>query len=182
MSVTRWIGGAALLALFVATPAFADDTVKVKVMKYDEFINLITNKYGPVKDERGNVVKPGKVIVVDFWQDFCKVCKQEMPKLIELKKKYGDDLVAITVNLDDPNDKEVRAKNEKTLQAKKATNTINIFLDEKEEVWEKKLKVTSFPTVFVFRSDGKYEKRYPEDKENFDYDDVAKVVADLLKK
>ncbi len=170
MRVTRWVGLAALLALFVSAPAFAEEKVEVKVMKYDELIKLIK------EDNKG------KVIVVDFWQDFCKVCKQEMPKLIELKKKYGKDLVAITVNLDDPNDKEVRAKNEKTLQAKKATNTINILLDEKEDVWQTKLKVTSFPTIFVFNPDGSYEKRYPEDKENFDYDDVAKVVADLLKK
>ena len=169
MRMTRRAVFAALLALFVAAPAFADDKVEVKVMKYDDLIKLIQQN-------------KGKVIVVDFWQDFCITCKREMPKLIELKKKYGDDLVAVTVNLDDPNDKKFRTRNEKTLQDKKATNTINVLLDEKEEVWEKKLKVTSFPTIFVFNQQGKYEKRYPEDKENFDYSDVAQVVADLLKK
>ncbi len=163
---------ALLPALFVAAPAFADDKVEVKVMKYDDLAKII-------KDNKG------KVIVVDFWQDFCTVCKKEMPKLIELKKKYGDDLVAITVNLDDPNDPDnpkLRAKNEETLKKLGATNTINVLLDEKEAVWQEKLKVTSFPTVFVFRPDGKYEKRYPEDKEKFTYEDVAQVVADLLKK
>jgi thiol-disulfide isomerase/thioredoxin len=169
MRRTPWAGLVALIVL-VAAPAFAaDDKVEVKVMKYDDLAKL-------VKDNKG------KVIVVDFWQDFCVVCKREMPRLIELKKKYGDDLVAVTVNLDDPNDKDVRARNEKTLQTKKATNTINVLLDEKEDVWMKKLKIESFPTVFVFRQDGKYEKRYPDDKEGFDYDDVAQVVADLLKK
>ena len=71
---------------------------------------------------------------------------------------------------------------EKTLQAKKATNTINILLDEKEAVWQKKLNVTSFPTIFVFNQEGKYEVRYPEKKEDFTYEDVAKVVAELMKK
>jgi thiol-disulfide isomerase/thioredoxin len=169
MHMTRRTALAALLALFAAGPTFAQDKVEVKVMKYDDLARLI-------KDNKG------KVIVVDFWQDFCTVCKREMPKLIELKKKYGDDLVAVTVNLDDPNDPKFRERNEKTLQAKKATNTINVLLDEKEDVWQKKLKVTSFPTIFVFNQEGKYEKRYPEDKENFDYTDVAQVVADLLKK
>jgi thiol-disulfide isomerase/thioredoxin len=167
--MTRWAGLAALLALFVGTTAFAEDKVEAKVMKYDDLAKLI-------KDNKG------KVIVVDFWQDFCVTCKKEMPKLIELKKKYGDDLVAITVNLDDPEDKKVRAKNEKFLKSIEATKTINILLDEKEEVWQKKLEVTSFPTVFVFRPDGKYEVRYPEKKEDFTYEDVGKVVADLLKK
>jgi thiol-disulfide isomerase/thioredoxin len=169
MRMTRWAGVAALLALLAAAPAFAEDKVEVKVMKYDELSKLIeANK--------------GKVIVVDFWQDFCIVCKKEMPRLIELKKKYGDDLVAITVNLDDPNDKDVRARNEKTLQTKQATNTINVLLDEKPDFWQKKLKIESFPTVFVFNKEGKYEKRYPEDKEDFNYTDIGQVVAELLKK
>jgi thiol-disulfide isomerase/thioredoxin len=166
--MTCW-ASLATLALFASAPAFADDKVEVKVLKYDDLARLIQDN-------------KGKVIVVDFWQDFCTVCKREMPKLIELKKKYGDDLVAITVNLDDPNDATVRARNEKTLQAKKATNTINVLLDEKEKVWEEKLKVTSFPTIFVFNQQGKYEVRYPEAKENFTYEDVGQVVAELMKK
>ena len=88
-----WTTLAALVTLIVAAPAGAEDKVEVKVMTYPELQKF-------VKDNKG------KVIVVDFWQDFCKICKAEMPKLIELKKKYGDDLVAITVNLDDPNDKD----------------------------------------------------------------------------
>jgi thiol-disulfide isomerase/thioredoxin len=169
----------ALLALFAVTPAFADDKVEVKVMKYADLKKLITDN-------------KGKVIVVDFWQDFCLTCKKEMPKLIELKKKYGDDLIAVTVNLDDPNDAKLRERNEKTLQAKKATNTINVLLDEKVEDWQKNLKVESFPTIFVYNQSGTYEVRYPIFKLNpktgkdeelpFDYTDVAKVVADLLKK
>ena len=172
MRKTSRVALAALLTLFAAAPAFAEDKVEAKVMKYTDLQKL-------VKDNKG------KVIVVDFWQDFCTVCKKEMPKLIELKKKYGDDLVAITVNLDDlhdPDNPKLKAKNEETLKKLGATNTINVFIDDKQAVWEKGLNVSSFPTVFVFRPDGKYEKRYPEDKENFDYEDVAKDVAALLKK
>jgi thiol-disulfide isomerase/thioredoxin len=169
MRRTSLTGLAALIVLAVAPAFAADDKVEVKVMKYDDLKDLVRKN-------------KGKVIVVDFWQDFCTVCKKEMPRLIELKKKYGDDLVAVTVNLDDPNDPKLRARNEKTLQTKQATNTVNVLLDEKEDDWMKNLKVTSFPTVFVFRQDGKYEKRYPEDKEKFDYGDVEEVVAGLLKK
>jgi thiol-disulfide isomerase/thioredoxin len=164
-----WAGLVALLVLFAAPAFAADEKVEVKVMKYDDLKDLVRKN-------------KGKVIVVDFWQDFCTVCKKEMPRLIELKKKYGDDLVAITVNLDDAGDKDKRSKNEKTLQKLQAANTINVLLDEREGVGEKNLNVTSFPTVFVFRQDGKYEKRYPEDKGKFDYGDVEEVVAGLLKK
>jgi thiol-disulfide isomerase/thioredoxin len=165
----RWVALAALFAL--ATPAFAEDKVEVKVFKYDDLTRLI-------KDNKG------KVIVVDFWQNTCIECKREMPRLFELKKKYGNDLVAVTVNLiDDGQDlNEEKAKAEKFLQSKSASNAINIILDEKVDVWSKKLNVSSFPTVFVFNQDGKYEKRYPEDQEKFNYTDIGKVVAGLLKK
>src|SRR5438046_604464 len=109
MRMTRRAALATLLALFASAPAFAEDKVEVKVMKYDDLARLI-------KDNKG------KVIVVDFWQDFCTVCKKEMPKLIELKKKYGDDLVAVTVNLDDPNDPKFRARNETNLTPAQAAN------------------------------------------------------------
>jgi len=167
----RWAGLAAIVALAAAAPAFADDKVEVKVFKYDDLTKLI-------KDNKG------KVIVVDFWQNTCIECKRELPRLIELKKKYGNDLVAVTVNLiDDGQDlNEEKAKAEKFLQSKSASNTTNIILDEKVDVWSKKLNVSSFPTVFVFNQDGKYEKRYPEDQEKFNYEDIGKVVAGLLKK
>ena len=165
----RWVALAALFAL--ATPAFAEDKVEVKVFKYDDLTRLI-------KDNKG------KVIVVDFWQNTCIECKREMPRLFELKKKYGNDLVAVTVNLiDDGQDlNEEKAKAEKFLQSKGGADLTNLILDEKEDVWSKKLKVETFPTVFVFNQDGKYEKRYPEDQETFNYTDIGKVVAGLLKK
>ena len=169
MHVTRWAALAVLVAL--AAPAFAEDKAEVKVLKYDDLTKFI-------KDHKG------KVIVVDFWQNTCIECKREMPRLIELKKKYGPDLVAVTVNLiDDGQDlNEEKAKAEKFLRSKSASNTTNVILDEKVDVWSKKLNVTSFPTVFVFNQDGKYEKRYPEDQEKFSYTDIGKVVAGLLKK
>jgi thiol-disulfide isomerase/thioredoxin len=169
--MTHRICWAGLLALLVAMPVMAADKVELKVMKYDDLTKLI-------KENKG------KVIVVDFWQNTCIECKREMPHLFELKKKYGDDLVGITVNLlDDGDDLQAeKAKAEKFLNSKQATNVTNIILDEKVDVWSKKLNVTSFPTVFVFNQDGKYEKRYPEDQEKFNYDDIGKVVAGLLKK
>jgi len=168
MRRTCWTG---LVMILVAAPVFAEDKVEVKTFKYEELTKLI-------KDNKG------KVIVVDFWQNSCIECKKELPRLVELKKKHGDNLVAITVNLvdDDDNVKAEKAKAEKFLSSKKAGNVTNLILDEKTAIWSKKLNVTSFPTVFVFNPEGKYEKRYPEDQEKFDYGDIGKVVGDLLKK
>lgn len=47
----------------------------------------------------------GKVVLVNFWATSCKICVDEMPKLIETYKKYHDqgfEVVAISMRYDPP--------------------------------------------------------------------------------
>jgi peroxiredoxin len=96
-----------------------------------------------------------------------------------MQKKYAKDgLVAISVSLDDPNEDGVKEKVKKYLVSESATFT-NLILEEKMEVWQKKLKIEGPPAIFVFDRDGKIAKKYDSGE---GYDEVEKLVADLLKK
>jgi cytochrome c biogenesis protein CcmG/thiol:disulfide interchange protein DsbE len=47
----------------------------------------------------------GKVILLNFWATWCGPCRVEIPYLIELQRKYADDLVVLGVSVDDTADK-----------------------------------------------------------------------------
>jgi glutathione peroxidase-family protein len=106
-------------------------------------------------------------------------CKKEFPHLVEMQKKYAKDgVVAVSVSLDDLSDKEVRGRIETFLKAQHATFT-NLILDEDVEAWQKKLGIDGMPAAFIYNRDGKVVKKF---KDEYTYEDVEKVVQELLKK
>lgn len=73
----------------------------------------------PLKDAPGRTLKPvaemnwttfegpvqklkdfqGKVVILDFWATYCPPCIEEIPHLMELKERYGDDLVLVGLHV-----------------------------------------------------------------------------------
>ena len=95
-----------------------------------------------------------------------------------MQNKYGKDgVVAMSVSLDDPNEKDNKHKVLKFLESQKATFS-NFILDEKPEYWQEKLKIDGPPCVFVFNRDGKWTKFEPFPE----YPEVEKLVVEYLKK
>jgi thiol-disulfide isomerase/thioredoxin len=64
-----------------------------------------------LRDLDGNMVSTaawqGKVVLVNFWATWCPPCREEIPILIELTKKYKDDLLVIGISVDDGSPAEV---------------------------------------------------------------------------
>lgn len=94
-----------------------------------------------------------------------------------MQKKYKKDgLVAISVSLDDPSDKDTE-KNVLAFLKKQRAEFTNLILNAKLEEWQGKLKFDGPPAVFVFHRGGKYERFVAGEP----YDKIEKRVVELLK-
>jgi cytochrome c biogenesis protein CcmG/thiol:disulfide interchange protein DsbE len=63
-------------------------------------------------DLKGNPVKlsdlRGKAVVLNFWATWCPPCKEEIPWLVDLQKRYGaQGLQIVGINMDDGDHKDV---------------------------------------------------------------------------
>jgi thiol-disulfide isomerase/thioredoxin len=166
----RWFFALAALAvtwdgLLVSAEQTPEPKVAVRTVKYDGLLETLNNL-------------KGKVVIVDFWADFCIPCKKEFPRLVELDRKYGKDgLAAVSVSLDDLTQEGAKERVIKFLESQKATFT-NLILDEKPEFWQEKLRIVGVPAVYVIGRDGKLVERYIEEA---NYTEIEKVAVQQLK-
>lgn len=152
-----------------STKAPVPQEVTLKPVKYQELIDAVK-------------AQKGKVVVVDVWATYCAPCKVEFPHFLELhEKRAKDDVVCISVSIDDKENREVALA---YLKKQNATTT-NFWLDESSDVWAKKWNVKrGVPIAFVFDKQGKIAKKFDNENEKadpFTYKEVTKVVDELLK-
>ncbi|MEO6950488.1 MAG: TlpA disulfide reductase family protein [Polyangia bacterium] len=83
---------AAALALLVATPASA------KVQKGQKAPGFSLPSLRGPNVALASLV--GRVVVVDFWAQWCEPCKRELPELDKLAKELGGRATIVTVNID----------------------------------------------------------------------------------
>lgn len=125
-------------------------------------------------DQSGRVVDlealRGNVVLVDFWASWCGPCKQEMPILEALHKKYvGQGLVVVGVNIDN--------------QEKKMAKFLKATPVTFRQVRDKRLQVASryqpptMPTSFLIDRKGKVRVIH----EGFEKKDAAKIEAEIRK-
>ena len=89
----------------------------------------------------------GKVVFLDFWAPWCDSCREELPALDALYKKYNNDgLVIIGIDID-PSEKLVS----EFLQ--KVPVTFTILIDRKSAV-RREYRVRTLPTAFIVGKDG----------------------------
>jgi len=87
-------------------------------------------------------------IIIDFWADYCKPCKEAMPALNSLVEKY-DDLTVVMVSIDAPK-AQSRAK---SYLRSKNFKFITVFDPDKSLA--KKMNVVNPPHSFILDKEGK---------------------------
>lgn len=99
-----------------------------------------------------------------------------------MHKKYAaQGLVAISVALVSPGSTsaEDQAAVLKFVRSQKAP-FLNLYLDEPDEVWSKKLRFDGPPSIYVFNREGRFKKFDGFDIED-GYANIEKLVVDWLK-
>jgi hypothetical protein len=94
-----------------------------------------------------------------------------------------DGLVALSVSLDDPNNKDDFQNALKFLKEKRADFT-NLILDEDPAVWQQKLKVSGTPLIYVFDRENRIDMKMANESPHpeVDFNAIEKRVRELLKK
>jgi peroxiredoxin len=89
----------------------------------------------------------GKVVLIDFWAQWCEPCKKELPQLEKLSKEYaGKGVVILAVNIDKQRENAER-------MAKQLGLTLDVLLDPAGSV-AASYDLPKMPTSFVVDKKG----------------------------
>jgi thiol-disulfide isomerase/thioredoxin len=95
----------------------------------------------------------GKVVIVNFWATWCPPCREEIPELIALQKKYQDRLQIIGVSMDEDDPPAyVKAFADKA--------GINYPVVMGTEIAKEYGGVPALPTSFVVNADGRVVQKH----------------------
>jgi thiol-disulfide isomerase/thioredoxin len=128
-------------------------------------------------DLDGRIVKvdhfKGKVMFLDFWAPWCIPCKEELPELDRLYKKYKDEgLIVIGISVH-------ASARDVALMFKRAPVAFSVFVDSTGDANDAYL-VSGIPTAFLIGKDGVIRHRHTGFvKELLPL--YEKEIADLLK-
>ena len=112
----------------------------------------------------------GKVIFLNFWAEWCKECKIELPELEKIKNKYqGKSFELLAINTD---------RKQKVVDRflKKVKVDLMVLYDKKQELINK-FQPVGIPASYIIKPDGKIESVHY----GFKMDYIEKYIAEIDK-
>ena len=125
---------------------------------------------------------PPSIVVVDMWAMWCVSCIERFPEMVKLHQQYKDDnVVFISMNLDDREDTESLVAANKFLQSMNAQFE-HYRMDENLMVAFEKTNLISIPAVLIFDDQGNEKYRLTGDNPNkqFSEHDIEQAIKALL--
>ncbi len=109
----------------------------------------------------------GKLIVCDVWSTGCPPCMREYPNLVALSKRWPNDVVCISYNVDyiGLKSKPVESYLPKVggfLEKQKSTDVVNLISAEADSDVFEKLEIASIPVVMLYDRQGMLIKKFTE--------------------
>jgi thiol-disulfide isomerase/thioredoxin len=95
----------------------------------------------------------GKVILLNFWASWCGPCRAEIPDLIELQKRYKDNLEIIGLVVDDDDAGEIK----KVVEAEGINYIVALASDEVRMQYG---GIAALPTSFVLDAQGRVVQKH----------------------
>lgn len=126
----------------------------------------------------------GRVVVIDVWSTSCLPCMKEFPNLVELARRWPEDVVCLSMNVDYiglPNKQPASyipaAQDFLKSQAADVKNMVNLVSSEADSDVLSKLDVESMPAVLVFNRAGKQIAKLTTDNAG---DDGLTYAGDIV--
>jgi thiol-disulfide isomerase/thioredoxin len=115
----------------------------------------------------------GKIVLVNFWASWCTFCEREMPDIIDVAKRFPDDVVVLAVNRGEPRG---TAKGWSDGQNLPELPNVHWLLDRREDVTDA-YRVEGMPQSFFIDRAGRV---HLELRRVTEYEELLTTLENLL--
>lgn len=141
---------AAVLAIVMVGCSSSDDEL-VSRTPFPEFSEVDTSG-NEVTDD---IFADYDATIVNFWNNGCGTCIEEMPQLEELYQEYREKNINLIGVASDSGESEEQLKTAQTILEEKGVTYINLSPDPENELYQEFIsQLTGYPTTYVVDSEG----------------------------